>query len=32
MSAIVCQNLCKTFAQGEQRITGLDRVSLSIEP
>jgi putative ABC transport system ATP-binding protein len=32
MSAIVCQNLCKTFAQGEQRITGLDRVSLRIEP
>ena len=31
MSAIVCQDLCKTFEQGEQRITGLDRVSLSIE-
>jgi len=31
MSAIVCQDLCKTFEQGEQLITGLDRVSLSIE-
>lgn len=31
MSAIVCRDLCKTFTQGEQRITGLDRVSLSIE-
>ncbi|MDO8861830.1 ABC transporter ATP-binding protein [Haliea sp. E1-2-M8] len=31
MSAIVCQDLCKTFEQGEQRIIGLDRVSLSIE-
>ncbi len=31
MSGIVCQDLCKTFEQGEQRITGLDRVSLSIE-
>lgn len=31
MSAIVCRDLCKTFEQGEQRITGLDRVSLSIE-
>ncbi len=31
MSSIVCQDLCKTFAQGEERITGLDRVSLSID-
>lgn len=31
MSGIVCQDLCKTFEQGEERITGLDRVSLSIE-
>jgi len=31
VSAIVCRDLCKTFEQGEQRITGLDRVSLSIE-
>lgn len=31
MSAIVCRDLCKTFAQGDERITGLDRVSLGIE-
>lgn len=31
MSSIICHDLCKTFEQGEQRITGLDRVSLSIE-
>lgn len=31
MSAVVCRNLCKTFTQGEEVITGLDRVSLSID-
>ncbi len=30
MSAIVCRDLCKTFTQGEQVITGLDRVDLDI--
>ena len=31
MTAIICRDLCKTFTQGEEVITGLDRVSLSIE-
>lgn len=31
MSAIICKNLCKTFRQGEEIITGLDNVSLSID-
>jgi len=30
MSSISCRNLCKTFSQGEEIITGLDQVSLSI--
>lgn len=31
MTAIVCQALCKTFRQGEEIITGLDNVSITIE-
>ena len=31
MSAIRCHQLCKTFTQGEDTITGLDHVSLTIE-
>jgi putative ABC transport system ATP-binding protein len=31
MSAIHCRNLCKTFIQGEETITGLDHVDLDIE-
>ena len=31
MSAIICTQLCKTFHQGDQVITGLDNVSLTIE-
>ncbi|MEP0202904.1 MAG: ABC transporter ATP-binding protein [Halioglobus sp.] len=31
MSAIRCSDLCKTFRQGEQVITGLNAVSLSID-
>jgi len=31
MSAIICKELCKTFHQGDQVITGLDHVSLEIE-
>ncbi|TXS94215.1 ABC transporter ATP-binding protein [Parahaliea maris] len=31
MSAIHCRDLCKTFHQGEEEITGLDHVSLDIE-
>lgn len=30
MSAITCRNLCKTFRQGEEVITGLDHVTLEI--
>ncbi len=30
MSAIICKELCKTFHQGEQVITGLDHVSIEI--
>ncbi len=31
MSAIVCKDLCKTFQQGDQIITGLDNVSINID-
>ncbi len=31
MSTITCRGLCKTFRQGEEIITGLDRVDLDIE-
>ncbi|HED35286.1 MAG TPA: ABC transporter ATP-binding protein [Gammaproteobacteria bacterium] len=31
MSSIVCKDLCKTFQQGGEIITGLDRVSITIE-
>ena len=31
MTSIVCKNLCKTFQQGDEIITGLDHVSISIE-
>ncbi len=31
MSAISCRGLCKTFLQGEETITGLDRVDLDID-
>ena len=31
MSAIVCKDLCKTFHQGDQVITGLDHVSIEIK-
>ena len=31
MSDITCTNLCKTFQQGEEVITGLDNVSLQID-
>jgi putative ABC transport system ATP-binding protein len=31
MSSIVCNDLCKTFQQGDEIITGLDRVSIEIE-
>ena len=31
MSSIICKDLCKTFQQGEEIITGLERVSISIE-
>jgi putative ABC transport system ATP-binding protein len=31
MSAISCRDLCKTFRQGEEIITGLDHVCLAIE-
>jgi putative ABC transport system ATP-binding protein len=30
VSSIQCKNLCKTFHQGEETITGLDQVSLEI--
>ena len=32
MSSVVCGALCKTFRQGEEIITGLDQVDLSVEP
>lgn len=31
MTAIRCRDLCKTFRQGEETITGLDRVSIDID-
>jgi len=31
MSSIVCTDLCKTFQQGEEIITGLDHVSIEID-
>jgi putative ABC transport system ATP-binding protein len=31
VSAIICKELCKTFHQGEQVITGLDNVSIEIK-
>ncbi len=31
MSSIVCKDLCKTFQQGEETITGLDNVSITID-
>ena len=31
MSTITCRELCKTFRQGEEIITGLDHVNLDIE-
>jgi len=32
MSAIHCHQLCKTFHQGDEIITGLDHVDITIEP
>ncbi|MCG6937635.1 MAG: ABC transporter ATP-binding protein [Gammaproteobacteria bacterium] len=31
MTAIVCKDLCKTFQQGDEIITGLENVSITIE-
>jgi putative ABC transport system ATP-binding protein len=31
MTSIVCKDLCKTFQQGDEIITGLDNVSITIE-
>jgi putative ABC transport system ATP-binding protein len=31
MTSIICKDLCKTFTQGDQIITGLDNVSIEIE-
>ena len=31
MTSIVCKNLCKTFQQGDEIITGLDNVSITID-
>ena len=31
MTSIVCKNLCKTFRQGEEIITGLDNVTITID-
>lgn len=31
MSSVVCRQLCKSFHQGEEVITGLDHVSLEVE-
>ena len=31
MTAIICKNLCKTFRQGDEIITGLDDVSINIK-
>ncbi|TGD71845.1 ABC transporter ATP-binding protein [Mangrovimicrobium sediminis] len=32
MSAVVCEAVCRTFHQGDALITGLDHVSLEIQP
>src|SRR5210317_767375 len=31
MSSVICKDLCKTFKQGDETITGLDNVSIEIE-
>jgi len=31
MTSIVCKDLCKTFQQGDEIITGLDNVSITVE-
>lgn len=31
MSSVVCKDLCKTFQQGDEIITGLDKVSIEID-
>ena len=31
MSSVICKDLCKTFQQGDEIITGLDNVSIEIE-
>lgn len=31
MTSIICKNLCKTFRQGDEIITGLDNVSITID-
>lgn len=31
MSTVTCKNICKTFQQGDQTVTGLDHISLTIE-
>ena len=31
MSSIVCKDLCKTFRQGDEIITGLDNVSITVD-
>jgi len=31
MTSIVCKDLCKTFQQGDEIITGLDKVSITID-
>ena len=31
MNAIICENLCKTFQQGEEIITGLDQVAIAVK-
>lgn len=31
MTAIICKDLCKTFQQGDQIVTGLDQVNLQVE-
>ena len=31
MTSIICKDLCKTFQQGDEIITGLDNVSISID-
>lgn len=31
MSSVICKDLCKTFQQGDEIITGLDKVSIEID-